>query len=150
MATDLIEKLVSQWLPEADVDFLTARCTEFVINVPPDKVANQQYLVRLISRHLYSEALENEADRGASVWLKLFGDLGAALGKGAPKVDPDPVPNVGVGNNNTGAVGGTGTVNTGQGSLTFHKLREFKINGTVDGGKEGTLQYVSLYSQRLS
>ena len=26
-------------------------------------------------------------------------------------------------------------------------MREFKINGTVDGGKDGTLQYVSLFSQ---
>ena len=32
-------------------------------------------------------------------------------------------------------------------NVTFHKLREFKINGVVDGGREGTLQYVSLHSQ---
>ena len=31
--------------------------------------------------------------------------------------------------------------------LGFHKIRELKINGTVDGGKDGTLQYVSLFSQ---
>ena len=149
MATDLIEKLVAQWLPEADVEFLTERCTEFAINIPVAKANNQQYLVKLVSRHLYSETLENAADQGKSVWLKLFGDLGTALGKGAPKVEaPDPGPNVGGGNSSTvGAVGGVGTGNGQPSSVTFHKLREFKINGTVDGGKEGTLQYVSLYSQ---
>ena len=148
MATDLIEKLVAQWLPEADVEFLTERCTEFAINVPVAKADNQQYLVRLVSRHLYSETLENAADQGKSVWLKLFGDLGTALGKGTPKIEaPDPGPNVGGGNNAVGAVGGVGTGNGQSSNVTFHKLREFKINGTVDGGKEGTLQYVSLYSQ---
>ena len=91
MATELVEKLVAQWLPEAEVDFLTERCTEFAINVPGDKANNQQYLVRLVSRHLYSETLENSADQGKAVWLKLFGDLGTALGKGVPKIEPpDP------------------------------------------------------------
>ena len=31
--------------------------------------------------------------------------------------------------------------------VSLHKLREFKISGTVDAGKSGTLQYVSLLSQ---
>ena len=57
MASDLVEKLVMQWLPEAPVDFLTARCAEYGKVVPGDKADNQQYLVRLVSRHLYSEDL---------------------------------------------------------------------------------------------
>ena len=57
MASELIEKLVAQWLPEASVDFLTEKCTEFAVQIPPGKEANQQYLVRLVSRYLYSEAL---------------------------------------------------------------------------------------------
>ena len=140
MATELVEKLVAQWLPEAEVDFLTERCTEFAINVPGDKANNQQYLVRLVSRHLYSETLENSPDQGKAVWLKLFGDLGTALGKGVPKIEP-PDPAVVTLQGNADPNGNLG------GNLTFHKLREFKINGTVDGGKAGTLQYVSLYSQ---
>ena len=95
---NLLEQLVARWLPEAEIQFLTERCTEFGINVPPEKADNQQYLVRLISRYLYSEQLENEADHGHSVWLKLFGDLGTSLGKGVPKTEPaDPVANAGGG-----------------------------------------------------
>ena len=149
---NLLEQLVARWLPEAEIQFLTERCTEFDINVPHAKANNQQYLVRLVSRYLYSEQLENEADNGHSVWLKLFGDLGTSLGKGVPKTEPaDPVANAGGGNASnapvTGAVGGSDAASSQQSSVTFHKLREFKINGTVDGGREGTLQYVSLYSQ---
>ena len=56
---DLIEKLVIQWLPEASVEFLTEKCGEFTVVIPNDKADNQQYLVRLVSRHLYSAELEN-------------------------------------------------------------------------------------------
>ena len=47
MATDLIGKFVGQWLPEADVAFLTERCIEFGIYIPGDKADNQQYLEKL-------------------------------------------------------------------------------------------------------
>ena len=86
--TELIEKLVIQWLPEATVEFLTQKCTELAVNIPNDKADNQQYLVRLVSRHLYSAELENSQDQGKAVWLKLFGELGTALGKGAAKQEP--------------------------------------------------------------
>ena len=42
---DLIEKLVGQWLPEADVAFLTEKCTELNLAIPGDKADNQAYLV---------------------------------------------------------------------------------------------------------
>ena len=155
MATELLEKLVTQWLMEADVVFLTEVCTEFNVNIPDAKVGNKQYLIRLITRHLYSEELEASDDGGQAVWFKLFADLGNVLGKGAPKneaADPVVAPPQGGDVNNVGLANGGGaqaaaTVGSTQGSLSFHKLREFKINGTVDGGKEGTLQYVSLQSQ---
>ena len=146
MGSELLEKLVVQWLPEAEVAFLIEKCTEFAIQVQNDKADNQQYLVRLISRHLYSEDLENTADRGHSVWLKLFGDLGTSLGKGAPKPE---TPDANTHNAGGGALGlaAQAAAPNPAGNVTFHKLREFKINGTVDAGKEGTLKYVSLYSQ---
>ena len=151
---DLIEKLVIQWLPEASVEFLTEKCGEFTVAIPNDKADNQQYLVRLVSRHLYSAELENSAEQGKPVWLKLFGELGTALGKGAPKQEPNPAPTVEAGA--AGAAGAPGATGGGlqnvatadsSGGLRLSKLREFKISGTVDGGKEGTLQYVSLHSQ---
>ena len=138
----LIEKLVGQWLPEADVEFLTEKCTELALVIPGDKVDNQAYLVKLINRRLNSEALEATPDQGRGVWLKLFGDLGAALGKGAPKVEaPDPPAAA------APVVGAAAAPAANAGGLTVHKLREFKIQGTVNGGKDGTLQYISLYSQ---
>ena len=149
MATGLIEKLVGQWLPEADVAFLTEKCTEFAINIPGDKANNHQYLVRLISRHLFSEDLELTNDNGKAVWLKLFGDLGELLGKGlVPKVEAlDPVVEAGNDAPATGAGAAAQATGATKSELSFHKIREFKINGTVDGGKDGTLQYVSLFSQ---
>ena len=138
---DLIEKLVGQWLPEADVAFLTEKCTELNLAIPGDKADNQAYLVKLINRHLNSEALEQTNDGGKAVWLKLFGDLGALLGKGAPKVEAPEVPPAAPG------APPAAPAPADAGALTFHKLREFKISGTVNGGKEGSLQYVSLYSQ---
>ena len=112
---ELVEKLVTQWLLEADVGFLTARCTEFNVNVPADKAGNKQYMIRLITRYLYSEALENTADNGKAVWLKLFGELGDVLGKGTPKNEapdtPPPVQNLGA----SGGLGGGGADISGDG-----------------------------------
>ena len=110
---------------------------------------------------MYSEALEASDDGGVAVWLKLFGELGTALGKGEPKVEEPAVPNPVVvapllGNNvaplpqqdhlQAGAMA-LDPDNNGAAGMTLHKIREFKINGTVNAGKEGTLQYVSLFSQ---
>lgn len=128
MADALVEQLVTQWLPDADMDFLVERCTEFGIQIPADKADDPTYTRKRIFRHLTSDALEQTADQGVGVWKKLFGDLGAHLGKGTAKVKPDPDAVV-------------------TPALTSSKLREFKITGTVDGGRSGTLQYVSLLSQ---
>ena len=177
MAQELIEKLVTQWLPEAEVDFLTDKCTEFQIVVPPQKAASSQYLQKLILRHLTSEDLENSADQGQGVWSKMFSELGLVLKKGDSKatgvVKSEPVStspahqndddsdNVSGGSSGGGGGKGKGKAdangsgnpvqvdaNVSAGSVvSYHKLREFKISGTVDAGKPGTLQYVSLLSQ---
>ena len=51
--------------------------------------------------------------------------LGVELGKGTAKLEPLDTT---IGANNSG-------------TLSYHKLRELKITGTIDGGKEGTLTY---------
>ena len=115
---------------------MTEKCTEFNINIPGD---NQHYLVKLINRRLFSEALELTNDNGKGVWLKLLDELGELLGKGTPKVEaPDPnavaaddAPADGAG----GVAQATGGVTNDD--LSFHKIREFKINDTVHGGKRG-------------
>ena len=64
-AQDLIEKLVTSWLPDVeDVQFLTDKCDEFKITVPPQKASSSQYMQKLILRFLTSEDLENSADKG--------------------------------------------------------------------------------------
>lgn len=125
----LIEKFVTQWLPEANVDFLNALCTEYKIVVPGPKAGKHQELLKLVLRHLTSEEVENSADHGAAIFLKLFNELGLELGKGQPKIEPDS------------AVNNSPTI-----SVT-PKLRDFKVNGTIDGGKAGTLSYTSLSCQ---
>ena len=147
-AQDLIEQLVSQWLLEADMAFLVARCTEFNIEVPPERADSRQHHLKLVSRHLNSEALEQSPDQGKAIWFKMFSDLGAALGKGAVKTEEQPSTASSVDSvTNVGSAPSDAAGSAGAGTLTFHKLRDFKISGVVDEGKEGTLQYVSLQSQ---
>lgn len=123
----LIEKYVTQWLPEASEQFLTDLCAEYGIVIPPTKVGKHQEVLKLVLRHLSGAELEATEDHGEAVFVKLFNELGVELGKGTPKAEP------GVNDNGHG--------------LTIHKLRELKINGTIDGGKEGTLTYTSLSCQ---
>ena len=127
----LIKKFVTMWLPEANSDFLTALCTEYGIVIPAAKAGKQEDLLLLVMRHLTSAELEATADQGNAVFIKLFGELGAELGKGDPKQEPL--------NSTIG-----GEVST---TLTYNKLRELKINGSIDGGKKGTLSYTSLSCQ---
>ena len=127
----LLEKFVTQWITEADVDFLTQLCGEYNIVIPDAKVGKHQELLKLLFRHLNSAELEESDDQGAAVFLKLFNDLGTALGKGDPKREM--------------ADSEDGEADT---SISYvPKLREFKISGTIDGGKAGTLSYSSLSCQ---
>ena len=125
----LIEKYVTQWLPQANVEFLNALCTEYGINIPAAKIGKQQEILKLVNRHLFSAELEATPDHGQAVFTKLFNELGVELGKGTPKEEPGEPQGARAGN------------------LTYHKLKELKIHGVVDGGKDGTLTYTSLSCQ---
>ena len=117
----LIEKYVTQWLPEASRDFLDALCNEFKIIVPQEKIGKHQEVLKLVYRYLSSAELESTDDKGAAVYYKLFNELGQDLGKGKPKVEA---------HDDSGGGSGSET------PLTYHKLREFKISGSIDGGKK--------------
>ena len=127
----LIEKFVTQWLPEARVEFLSDLCTEYGIEIPAPKVGKHQEVLKLVLRYLSGETLEATPDKGAAVYVKLFNELGVELGKGTAKSEPLDT-----------TIGATNS-----GTLSYHKLRELKITGTIDGGKEGTLTYTSLTCQ---
>ena len=123
----LIEKFVTQWLPEAKVEFLNDLCTEYGIDIPVAKVGKHQEVLKLVLRYLSGETLEATPDKGAAVYVKLFNELGVELGKGTAKSEPL----------------GTTIGATNSGTLSYHKLRELKI----DGGKEGTLTHTTLTCQ---
>ena len=136
----LVETFVTQWLPEADADFLTGLCDEFRVIVPDHKAGKHQELLKLVLRYLSSETLEQSPDQGAAVYLKLFSELGTALGKGKvqPKIEPDSA------EGGRSAVPVSPTVRS-----TYTRLQPCKINGTINGGKEGTLSFTSLHCQLL-
>ena len=64
----LIEKFVTQWLPEAKVEFLADLCTEYGIVIPATKVGKHQEVLKLVLRYLSGETLENTAYKGAGAW----------------------------------------------------------------------------------
>ena len=70
----LIEKFVTQWLPEAKVVFLSDLCTEYGINIPA--AGKHQEVLKLVLRHLSGDTLEGTPDKGAGVYVKLFNELG--------------------------------------------------------------------------
>ena len=82
-------------------------------------------LLILVLRHLTSEEVEQSEDEGAAKFLKLYNDLGGALKTVKPEVEEDDVS-----------------------TLSYRKLRQFKINGTIgDPGQKNCLSYSSLVYQ---
>ena len=122
----LVESFCLQNLPQTEVDFLLARVVEYQIPVTDDKKGDKAHLLKVVMRHLTSADVENSADGGAAIFLKLYNDLGGAL-KDLAKQDNDD-----------------DSVTT----LSYRKLRQFKINGTVgDPGQKNCLSYSSLVYQ---
>ena len=151
-AASMVEQLCFAWLVEADVDLLQGFCDEYRIEVADDKIGKKDCLLKLVLRYLNSEDLENTADKGATVFMKLFSELGESLGKGKassgssfikgdpgmPKRDnvPESVPEHVV------------TESVIPKKFSVHKLKEFKIKGKIgDPKKDGSLSYTSLVFQ---
>ena len=142
-----LEELVLQWLPLADADVLTGLCEEYRIPVTADKVGKKPSLLKLVFRYLNSETVEQSPDGGKAMFLKLHAELAEILGKTvAPKVskiipksekiEAKPVRK------------SSSLDNENAGRVTFHRLREFKINGTIgNAGQKDSLSYTSLSFQ---
>lgn len=123
-------------LPKTSVDFLTGLAEEYRINIDDAKKEDHGYLVKLVLRHLSSTAVLDSADNGAAIFLKLYNELGEELKKEGVKVEPG-VPSSG--GDRSGELSDT---------LSYHKLRQFKINGTIgDPGQKNCLTYSSLCYQ---
>ena len=138
----LVEAFVTKHLPEVDVDFLTGLCDEFKIQVDDAKKDKKPDLLKLVLRYLTSDALEQTADHGAAVFLKLYGELGDYLGALVPKNDPTGIPPL-------GPLGGLNvTADDPVETLSYHKLRQCKIHGKIgEPGDVDTLSYTDLAFQ---
>lgn len=145
-ASSLIETLVLQWLPEADAAFLTALCGQYNLVIAPEKEGDKVALQRMILRYLNSEELEESPDKGQSVFLKLFGELGDHLQKGQRPPKPEPIVLTQSAAAATGDVVAVGNASGATASNLSHaKLHTFKVDGTVGyPGQDGTLSYGSL------
>ena len=125
----LVESFCLKMVPETDVAFLIGLCTEYQIVVPNDKLGDKPYLVKVVIRHLTSAEVENSADHGAAKFLKLYNELGQQLSPNVfqPKQEDDSDVSE---------------------KLSYHKLRQFKINGTIgDPGQKNCLSFSSLCYQ---
>ena len=75
----LVETFCLKMLQEAGVEFLFALTEEYRIPVDPGNKEDKNQLVKVLLRHLSSEAIEQSADKGAAIFLKLYNELGEEL-----------------------------------------------------------------------
>ena len=129
----LVDAFCVQMLPQAGIDFLLARCTEYTIQIPEEKKEDKNHVVKSLLHHLTNPAIAATPDHGAALFLKLYEDLGGELQALGAQVKTEPT-----------ATDGTAASD----SLSYHKLRQFKINGTIgDPGQKGCVTYSSLCFQ---
>ena len=134
----LVEDFCIKHLPSASIEFLTELAEEYVIQVPADKTDNKSYVLKLVLRHLTSATIENSADHGAAVFLKLYQELGDELKDSGIGVLP-----VSVKQNSSDSES-----DQDDKELSYRKLRQFKIHGKIgDPGESGCLSFSSLVYQ---
>ena len=153
---ELVEAFCLQNISEASAGFLLASTEEYRTDVDAANCDNKK-LLKTVYKHLVSDAVQNSNDHGAALFLKLYNDLGGELKTLAPEVKTEPpVPPLEGDETleeknpaNETAVTSAGTaaasagptvVSSGRGevseTLPYHKLRQFKINGTVGSWPE--------------
>ena len=156
--TDELGEVTALLLKWGDVDILQGLCDEYQIAVQADLRGDQAHLRKLVLRYLNSEALEQSADGGKAVVAKLLGELRAAAAAAPPPladVGNGKVPddNVKVKLENGRPLAAATTVKPASTpvvteSLSYHKLKAFKINGSIGAqGQKDTLSYTSLSFQ---
>ena len=131
---ELVEQFCMEALPKCSMDFLTGLSEEYRITIPDDKKDNQSYLLKMVLRHLTSDAILTSEDGGAAIFLKLYQELGGELKVQSVKKEAVLPPLERDEESVT--------------ALSYHKLRQFKINGTIgDPGQKNCLSYSSLCYQ---
>ena len=135
--SDKVEEDVLHWLRKVDLDHLVTITEELQVTIPQEQLGNKLFLIKRIVRYLHSDVVEKLDDQGTSIFLKLHDDLKTILGD-SPAIK---VEEVGKNSNPTGSLEDKSVVQ-------LHRLRDFKINGTVGGlDQKDTLSYTSLSFQ---
>ena len=144
-----VEPVVVKLLSEADVETLTKVCGELQVVIP-----KRRSVFNLLMKHLTSETIEQEADEGLAIFVKIRSDLEAALeekrvAKGKTPVKKEPVAETSrATGGGTSSASSVSTSATNLGNFAVTRLREFKINGSVGAvDQKDTLAYVSLSFQ---
>ena len=139
----LIEAFCVESLPKTSIDFLIGLTEEYQLQITDEnKKGDKSYLLKIVLRYLTSADIENSADKGAGVFLKLYNELGDELKAADIGVKTEMPALEDRGSNDRGS---TSVVSE---TLSYHKLRQFKINGTIgDPGQKNCLTYSSLCFQ---
>ena len=158
----LVEEFCLQHVGSASLDFLIGLTEEYQKQVAADKIDDKKHVLKVVLRHLTSEAVENSADQGSALFLKLYRELGVELKKVGVRLkleEEEVIPSLeeseeddttdtkkqkeSVEDEDSGAQG-----RKPDETLSYHKLRQCKIHGTIgDPGESGTLTFVNLSFQ---
>ena len=131
MAEEVVSDLLKR-LQMLDVEILQEVCQQLEIQIPPAKAGNKTLLFNLVMRYVHSEEVESKEDEGMSMFLKLNDDLQNLIDK-IPLVKIEEVKPLDAAT---------------KPRIEVHRLREFKINGSVGSvGQKDTLTYTSLSFQ---
>ena len=121
----LVKDFCLKNLPQTDAAFLLGLVEEYDLQVTAAQRGDKAHLLIVVLRHLTAEAIDALGDGGAAKFLKLYNDLGGALKNLKTEAEEDDVT-----------------------TLSYRKLRQFKINGTIgDPGQKNCLSYSSLVYQ---
>ena len=153
---DQVQDEVMDKLSQLDVDQLEELATGLKLTFGDEKRGKKRAMYNVISRYLSSEELEAEEDEGQAVFLHINDVMDVMMGKDVkPKVekgdltktqDNEPTPAADTKSSldlkksfldsldsdstqKNSKVSGA----SGASQVSFHKLREFKINGSVGG-----------------
>ena len=135
--SDKVEDILT-WLRKVDLDHLVAITEELKVTIPQEQLGNKLFLIKRIVRYLHSDEVEKLDDQGNAIFLKLHDDLKTILGDVTPEIKVE-----GVGKNENPTFS-----SKDKSVVQVHRLRDFKINGTVGSlDQKDTLSYTSLSFQ---
>ena len=126
----LVDTFCMESLPKTSLEFLLEHAEEYGINIAEAKKLDKAFVLKQVIKHLVSDTVTESGDNGAAVFLKLYNELGAELKRVSVKAEPQD------------------EEARSKDELSYHKLRQFKINGTIgDPGQKNCLSYSSLCYQ---